>query len=516
VKVADGRRTTMRDNPLFQQNSMIRRLMVKKYVINPRSCFYKKPYTEIQRLKPYAIIAASPQKYAPVDMNTKGAQVRSTFETISDILKESEKILRYKVNRLAGIGKVRSTYRAFLGWDTNDDENAEKIIEQQNKSFHRGKIKHLKQNNIFKTIYNKEQYLQQQIAKQQIAVNKRRGRKNFLKKLAQLEKSESLLKDVSSVAVLRRLNVFGNISSVVSFLTRDKREDKDKWKYYSGIGDAIKGGFDLTKDWVVKPILKKVEPKLLTASTKLGKILSKPGVIKFGKGLAKIGRVGARAVGALSFAADMSEVYMAKTQKEKAKKIGSALGGAGGALLGAKAGALLGTMIGGPVGTVIGGVVGGATGYLIGSGIGSKIANRFQKQVMSVWNPIEKYTRKQWKAATTFLSKKWNVTQKLWQKNKANLLKYAGGASAALLAGGPLGLISYATGHIVENQISHSLQKPKKSSSNPDLRTVNKVSSFGGVNNTDNIDCRNVAAQMISELNKVLQNKVISHTANYA
>jgi uncharacterized membrane protein len=516
VNVADGKKTIIKDNPLFQHDLIIRQLIGKKYVIDPRSCFYKRPYTEIKRLKPYAIIAASPQNSPPDDNKTKQDQVRSTFETVSEVLKESEKILRYKVNRLAGVSMFRSAYRAFLGWDLSDEENAEKIFEHQNESFRRTKIKHLKQNNIFKSIYHKEQFLLQQIAKQQTAVNKRRGRKNFLKKLTQLEKSKSLLKEVSSVAVLRRLNVFGNISSVVGFLTRDKNEDKDKLKYYSEMSDAIKGGFDLTNDWIAKPILKKVGPKLLSNFKRLGKFLAKPGVIKSGKALAFLGRVGARAVGVLSFAADISEVYKAKTQKEKAKKIGSALGGAGGALLGAKAGALLGTMIGGPVGTVIGGVVGGAAGYIIGSGIGSRIANKFQKQVMSVWNPIEKYTRKQWKVATTFLGNKWNAAKKVWQKNKTNILKYTGGASAALLTGGTFGLLSYANGSIAENLISNALQKPKKSSLNQDLQTANKVNSLYNVNNTNSIDCRQVAVQMISELNKILQNKVISHTANYA
>lgn len=467
--------------------------MDKKYIFDYRSPFYKRPDAAFKVSKPFVRVTASSQ---PAQKNKN---MRITFEELSKALKVSESILRYKVNRLARfkpLNMPRSVLRSFWGWDISDDTNAIKINEQVPDL-------RLKNRNIF-NLYKEGLNLRKRITKQENAVRKRIGGKNYWIKLNSLNKSKALSKKVtaiSSISVLKRLSQFGNAASVINFFARDKKEDSNKWRYSSKLADAVKGGFDLIRDL---PAMKRVGTRLITRFPKVGNTLK------------LFGRLGSRAVGVLSFAADMSEVYKAKTQKEKAQKLGSALGGAAGVLAGAKLGALAGTAIGGPVGTVIGGVVGGAAGYLIGSGIGSYLAEKSKKQVLRVWNPIEKITRKQWSLATSYLSKKWNATKKIWHKNKSNILKLAGGATAALLTGGPLGLSGYVTGKLTENLISNALQKPKKNSSNQDLRSVNKVSSRYNTNNSDNIDHRKVAAQMISELNKVLQNKVISHTANYA
>lgn len=433
-------------------------------------------------------------------------EIERKFETLSKAFKVSENILRYKVNRFAGIGRFKSGTRAFFGWDLHDETNAEKIIKQYDKLVNIEELTSLKKGkSIFKYIHKQQVFLRKNYVDLEANISKRKNWLKIAKKKLKLQQVTSDLVKIKSVSVLRHLNVMGNAASIVNFFIRDKKEDTNSVKYASKLADAGKAVIDTVRDM---RFVQKIGRNIATKLPKSAKAL------KF------VGRLGSRAVGLLSFAADMSEVYTAKTQGEKAKKLGAALGGAGGALLGAKAGAAIGTLIGGPVGTVIGGVVGGTAGYLIGSGAGAQITSYFKKQVMSVWNPIEKYTRKYgtiaWNATKSFVTKRTKEVSRFWNKNKKTILKYSGGAAASLLMGGPLGLLGYATGRIAENLVSDALQKPKKSSLNPDLRTQNKVSSFGGINNSDSFDCRKVATQMISELNKVLQNKVISHTANYA
>ena len=99
----------------------------------------------------------------------------------------------------------------------------------------------------------------------------------------------------------------------------------------------------------------------------------------------KAGKLLARGAGALASALAASEVYQAYQayergdidENERNKRIGAALGGAGGSIAGGVVGGAAGTLASPGVGTVAGGVAGGAAGGVGGSKAGEWIGGKF-------------------------------------------------------------------------------------------------------------------------------------------